>query len=223
MLFLHPRMVHVARIRLDPAGLDEAVEESRAAARERSLTGVRWWVGDLAQPTDLGERLLALGFERAEETTALALDHPPLGEPAFAARPAADLAEFSQAQELDWEVTGLSAKSRDRLRADLPGSWERQGDYSRTFVVAEAGEVISMGRSSYGDEAVFLSGGATAPAHRRRGAYSATVHARWHDAAAQGTPLLVTQAGPMSAPVLRGLGFREVGRVTLYADRLETV
>ena len=55
-----------------------------------------------------------------------------------------------------------------------------------------------------------LFGGATLPEARGRGAYRALVAARWEDAVARGTPVLVTQAGAMSRPILARLGFREV-------------
>jgi hypothetical protein len=50
--------------------------------------------------------------------------------------------------------------------------------------------------------------------------YRALVRARWDHAVARGTPLLVVQAGPMSAPVLDGLGFERHGQIRLFADRL---
>jgi hypothetical protein len=36
----------------------------------------------------------------------------------------------------------------------------------------------------------------------------------------RGTPLLVVQAGPMSEPILTGLGFESHGELRLYVDRL---
>ena len=63
-------------------------------------------------------------------------------------------------------------------------------------------------------------GGAVLPEARGRGVYRALVHARWEQAVARGTPLLVVQAGPMSAPILTGLGFESHGELRLYADRL---
>jgi GNAT superfamily N-acetyltransferase len=67
---------------------------------------------------------------------------------------------------------------------------------------------------------VALMGGAVLPEARGRGMYRALVRARWDHAVARGTPLLVVQAGPMSAPVLDGLGFERHGQIRLFADRL---
>ena len=64
-----------------------------------------------------------------------------------------------------------------------------------------------------------LSGGATRPEARGRGAYRALVRARWDEAVRRGHPQLVAQASAMSRPVLQRAGFRTVGTVTLFADR----
>lgn len=209
----------MSRVRLDGLSLADAMEDTRTLARERGLSSVVWWVGDAATPADIGERLLERGLERGDVTAALVLDRPPTGSAAFTARPAASLEEFSCAQELDWEAAGLPQDKRERIRSGLADSWKREGETGRTFVVLDGAEVISMGRSGYGEHVVFLTGGATAPEHRGRGAYTASVLARWDDAFVRGTPLLATQATPRSAPILRRLGFADVGTVTLYFDR----
>jgi hypothetical protein len=61
------------------------------------------------------------------------------------------------------------------------------------------GEPIARASGSFSEHGVTLFGGATLPEARGRGAYRALVAARWQDAVARGTPLLVTQAGPMFA------------------------
>ena len=59
------------------------------------------------------------------------------------------------------------------------------------------------------------------PEARGRGAYRALVAARWRDAVARRTPLLVTQAGRMSRPILARLGFREVCEIRILVDRFD--
>jgi GNAT superfamily N-acetyltransferase len=81
------------------------------------------------------------------------------------------------------------------------------------------GRIVGSGSSTYLDRAVTLNGGSVAPEARGRGAYRALVHARWEDAAARGTPVLITQAGRMSAPILLRLGFEEVARIHILVDR----
>ena len=61
---------------------------------------------------------------------------------------------------------------------------------------------------------------------RRRaaaGRYRALVAARWEDAVARGTPVLVTQAGAMSRPILARLGFREVCEIRILARPVRPV
>ena len=53
---------------------------------------------------------------------------------------------------------------------------------------------------------------------RGRGAYRALVRARWDDAVAAGTPVLITQAGRMSLPILERLGFRAVCEIQVLLD-----
>jgi hypothetical protein len=65
---------------------------------------------------------------------------------------------------------------------------------------------------------VALMGGTVLPEARGRGVYRALVRARWNYAVARGTPLLVTQAGPMSAPILGRLGFETHGELRLLDD-----
>jgi hypothetical protein len=219
-VFLRPTFAHVARVRLAPERVEEAVAEVRSLLRERGIPLATWWLGAGATPGDLLQRLEALGLELRERAAGLVLERPPAGAPALEARPAATLEEYTAAQEVEWEVTGTSPDSRARMREDLPGRWQRHGEYERAFVVEDGGAIVSVGRSRYGEGAVFLTGAATAQDARGRGAYTALVHARWHDAVARGVPRLVTQGGPMSAPILRRLGFVDVGDVVLYADRL---
>jgi len=56
-------------------------------------------------------------------------------------------------------------------------------------------------------------GGAVLPSARGRGVYRALVHARLGPRGESWTPLLVVQAGRMSAPVLAGLGFASHGEI----------
>src|SRR5205823_9439323 len=80
------------------------------------------------------------------------------------------------------------------------------------------GEAVARGSASFGEHAVSLFGGSTLPEARGRGAYRALVAARWEDAVSRGTPVLVTQAGPMSRPILARLGFREVCEIRILVD-----
>ncbi len=88
-------------------------------------------------------------------------------------------------------------------------------------LAANACSVASLHRCNVAQawvSVVALTGGATLPEARRRGAYSALVRARSDAAVAAGTPVLVTQASELSRPILERLGFRAVGPVVELID-----
>ena len=97
-------------------------------------------------------------------------------------------------------------------------------DPNSTIYLAYAdGRPVARGSASFGEGGVTLFGGSTLPEARGRGAYRALVAARWEDAVARGTPVLVTQAGPMSRPILVRLGFREVCEIRMPRRPLRRV
>jgi hypothetical protein len=81
------------------------------------------------------------------------------------------------------------------------------------------GRPAAVGRAIYTRVGGYLMGGSTAAWARGRGAYRATVRARWDEAERRGTPALAVGAGPMSRPILERLGFGQV----LQFRRLESV
>jgi hypothetical protein len=81
------------------------------------------------------------------------------------------------------------------------------------------GEPVARASAAFGSRAVSLFGGSTLPEARGHGAYRALVAARWDDAVARGTPVLVTQASPLSRPILARLGFRELCEIRILLDK----
>jgi hypothetical protein len=77
---------------------------------------------------------------------------------------------------------------------------------------------VATGNAIFTDHGVVLNAGSTLPGWRGRGAYRALVRARWDAAVAAGTPVLVTQAGAMSRPILERLGFVAVCEVRALLD-----
>ena len=213
----HRGAVH--RIRL--GDVEAAVAWTRAEARRRGQERLEWWVGWSATPGDVEERLLALGLvpdEVQHVLTGMTCDsETPAGPHDVEVRRIETLEEQLEALEVDWDVWGLSTEERASRRA-----WERERfDPNATvhhFVALLDGRRVGFGRAIDIGTGVALMGGAVLPAARGRGVYRALVRARWEHAAARGTPLLVVQAGAMSAPILAGLGFRAHGDVHLYED-----
>ena len=80
------------------------------------------------------------------------------------------------------------------------------------------GQIVCTGTAAPTPHGLLLYGGATLPSARRRGAYRALVRARWDYAVSRGTPVLITQGGSMSRPILERLGFAHVCHVHMLVD-----
>jgi GNAT superfamily N-acetyltransferase len=167
---------------------------------------VEWWLGP-SSPPGAAEELLAAGLvpDDPQHLTGMTSATPPPTAPEIAVRPA-DLAEVAEIEKAVW---GGEAKPPREPHPTI-----------HHFAALVDGAVAGVGRAIDMDQGVALMGGAVLPELRGRGAYRALVRARWDYAVARGTPLLVVQAGPMSAPVLEGLGFRPHGEIRMFVDRL---
>ena len=198
-----------------------AVAWTRKETRRRDLPKIEWWLGWKATPADLVDRLAAAGLEPDDVQpvlTGMVATEPPPGTPGVDVRRIETADDYIVALDLERRVWGQPPgdPKRDRERFDA----ERATTGS--FVADLDGEPVGFGRAIDGVRFVALMGGAVLPEARRRGVYRALVRARWDHAVARGTPVLVVQAGPMSAPVLTRLGFRSFGQVRVYSDRLES-
>ncbi len=215
-----PQEAGVQRIRLGEAeaAVEAAVETARREALRLGSELLEWWVGWSATPRDLAARLLDRGFTPGETPvlTGMTCDHAPPAA-GVEARRIETLEAQLRALEVDWDVWELTAEQRARRVATERRRFDPTGSVHH-FAVYVDGEPVGFGRAVDMDGGVALLGGAVLPAFRGRGVYRALVRARWEHAAARGTPLLVVQAGPMSAPVLDGLGFRRHGDLHLFAD-----
>lgn len=182
------------------------LEAARTAARARAVPRIEWWLGPSSPPGGAAE-LLGAGLvpDETPALTGMTCSTPPPTAPGVVVRPAR-LAEVAEVEHAVW---GGEARP---LRDGHPTIHH--------FAAEIDGRVAGVGRAVDMDGGVALMGGAVLPELRGRGAYRALVHARWDHAVARRTPLLVVQAGPMSAPVLDGLGFRRHGEIRLFVDRL---
>ena len=146
----------------------------------------------------------------------------PTGDPVVEVRRVSSFEEYRTAVELDWAVWQIPAQERDRRRSRAREHWrilEADGTVGH-YLALVGGIPAGFARVVFTPWAAILMGGATLPGLRGRGVYTALVHARWNDAVARGTPCLTVAAGAMSAPILRRIGFRQVGGVRLFTDRL---
>jgi GNAT superfamily N-acetyltransferase len=212
------------RLRLG-AEVSKHVRDVRAWFAERDRRRFTWVVSDSATPSDLRERLLSLGAQPDAEEPLLAgmlLGEAPPAVESLEVRPVETFDEFCAARELSWANIGaMSEEERGQSRARLRQAW---ADYPQVDIVVYAvfveGRPVASGGAAFSDEGVVLAGASTHPDFRGRGCYRALVRVRWDAAVARGTPLLATQAGKMSRPILERLGFQQIATVHALVDEV---
>jgi hypothetical protein len=203
------------RFRFVPDELDDVRAEIHGHLRARGRGACSWEVGTHARPADLVERLHALGLVDDEPTSlavGMVLTEPPAPAPGgVEVRRVETDDEWFEAERI--AAIAFGAKEEPTRRRYVP-------DPNNSIYLAYVdGLPVARGSAVFGERGATLFGGSTLPEARGRGAYRALVAARWDDAVARGTPALVTQAGPMSRPILRRLGFREVCEIRILVDR----
>jgi GNAT superfamily N-acetyltransferase len=208
------------RLRLSGETIDPTVDEVHDLLRARGRTECSWEVGSSATPPGLVGELRRRGMadDNDPDVIGMVLRREPPPVPGVEGRPIRDFGEFREANAVAFAAFGSIAPS-DEARERARYEEEVSAAIRRTFVAVVDGRIVGAGTSTYLDGAVTLNGGSVLPEARGRGAYRALVRARWEDAAARGTPALVTQAGRMSAPILLRLGFEEVARIHILIDR----
>jgi len=132
-----------------------------------------------------------------------------------------DIESFRAADAVNAEAFGDSPREPDaqerRRRQQL------EAGNRRVLLVTVDGEPAgSAGMTLYPPSAGIINGGAVRSMFRGRGIYRAMVAARLAIAREAGVAGLVVWGGPMSAPILRKLGFETVGWRKFYLDTSTT-
>ena len=201
------------RFRLQAGEVESVREEIHARLRARGRTACTWEIGTHATPPDLVEQLLGLGLVD-DEPTPLAVGMVLTVAPGHSA-PGVEV----RRAETDEEHLAAARIAAVAFGSPMPTEVSPDRDPLNVVYLAYAdGEPVARGSASFSEHGVTLFGGSTLPEARGRGAYRALVEARWEDAVARGTPVLVTQASPMSQPILAQLGFREVCEIRILVD-----
>jgi ribosomal protein S18 acetylase RimI-like enzyme len=205
--------------------LEGAVAWSRDESRRRGHKDIEWWIGWTAEPADLAEQLLSCGITRSDDPptlTGMTSTTEPPAEPSIEVRRVETLEDYLATMEVDWRAWDVEHDDLDERRAREIARFDAMMATGTVHHWAGFldGKRVGIGRAIDMDDGVALFGGAVLPEARGHGVYRALVHTRWNHAVARGTPLLVVQAGPMSRPVLTGLGFEAHGDIQLYCDRL---
>ncbi|MFJ3234317.1 GNAT family N-acetyltransferase [Streptomyces sp. NPDC086787] len=205
--------------------LDQADADRAIAAQIAYFTGLgrafEWKLYGHDRPHDLGARLVAAGFVPEPEETLMVAEaagltggaRPPEGIRIVSATDPAGVDLVVDVHERAFGTDGT--RLRHRLLARLAADPD-----TLVAVVALAGdEPVSAARMELvpGTGFAGLWGGGTVEAWRGRGLYRALVTHRAHTAASLGYPYLQVDAGPMSRPILEGLGFHPLSTTTPYA------
>jgi GNAT superfamily N-acetyltransferase len=210
----------VQRFRFEPEEVDTVIADVHGLLLERGRDACAWEIGSTGRPTDLAELLLARGMEWAEHDShqaGMVLDREPEpGPPDVAVRVADTLEDYIVSEAIAHLAFGGAVPSDEHVAALFE---RRNPDVSRRYIASIDGVDVGTAAATFVPDGVVLNAGSTLPDHRGRGAYRALVRARWDDAAAAGTPVLVTQAGEMSRPILERLGFRQICTILALVDR----
>lgn len=208
------------RFRFAEAELDEVIEQVRALVREAGRTSCAWEIGSSAQPAGLAELLHGRGFDWDDPDPlqiGLVLDHEPEPAPAGVHVRVAETLDDLRASE---RIARSCFGEGDVDEAELAEMHRRYDPInSRRYLAELDGAAIGTASATFTEHGVVLNAGSVLEPARGHGAYRALVRARWEDAAAAGTPVLVTQAGAMSLPILVRLGFTEICRIQALVDR----
>ena len=207
-----PDMNVVFRLRLAGHEIDACIDDARRAFREAGRTEATWEVGSGSTPDGLVQPLRAAGMTDHNAMLALACTSEPGG-------PAPGLE--TERVETDAQFEEVRAVFADGDGWHPSDAWLRGPGFVTRYLARIDGRAIATADITWldHDRAVFLGGALTLPEFRGRGAYRALVHRRWHEAAARGRDVLVTQSEPMSQPILLRLGFEVVGEIAVLLDR----
>ena len=225
-----PTLNFVEPLDLPPSEATDAVAEVRALLRARDRHQGAWFV-DTSAP-DLHEQLTALGMTPytdaplEPQSTCMALTRPPNGSPSpeIVVRQAVDEADFLAVGEMSATIFGVTGADRAGLIEGMLARFElqKQGlSKMSTYLALIDGELVGEAQALVMPSGINLSGSSVLPSARGRGVYRALVSARWDEGVERDLPALTVQAGVMSAPILRRLGFEAVGTQLVLCDRFD--
>jgi GNAT superfamily N-acetyltransferase len=210
---------------LMPADVDAAIEEARAVVRDHGSNAIVWLAGPdhpwLAAA--LGRRGLrnedSVGME-STETAMVLLESPGANVDGVQVSLVDSYEAFAAGIDVELTAFGAPDDHRAAVQARMRQRWDeqRRSEAARRWNASIDGQVVGTAAGTFGDGGLNLFGGATLPGARSHGVYRALVQARWDAAVDQGTPALTVQAGRMSGPILRRLGFIALAEMPTYLD-----
>ena len=210
----------VVRAELTPKEADGVILESLERFRVRGVPG-SWHVGPSMRPPDLGERLLAHGFDYGGDDIGMAVD---LSAPREDLSVPGDLTVERVRDERDlaaWRDTLAASFGEGPVEAEWVGEMYRRvglGDDVpwRHYLGRLDEEPVATSTLFLGAGVAGIYFVCTAERARRQGIGAAITLAALHDAREMGYRVGVLGSSEMGYPVYRRLGFREYCRIGLY-------
>lgn len=179
-----------------------------------------WKVHGHDRPADLGERLLAKGFERGGRET-LMVRAADMGESAAPAPGGIDIRRITDPAALA-DVVAVEnevwADDNAWLGEALTGEMTRDPGSIAVFIAYAGPKPVSTGWIRFHGNRAFatLWGGSTLPAYRSRGIYRGLVETRAALARARGARYLAVEATDDSRPILTRNGFQPLSVIDSY-------
>src|SRR5215203_6204149 len=202
---------------------DGEIEASLDLMRSHYVPG-SWHVGPSMRPPDLGERLIAHGFEYGGDDIGMAVDLSALPEEVLVpenfvverVRDEAGLAAWVEALGSGFGEGPVEAEwvgeMYRRLGLGNEGPW-------RHYVGLLAGDPVATSTSFFGAGVAGIYFVCTVERARRRGIGARITLAALSEARDLGYSVGVLGSSEMGYPVYRGLGFEEYCRIWLYEWR----
>jgi GNAT superfamily N-acetyltransferase len=174
-----------------------------------------WTVFDYDAPPDLRDRLAAHGFTIGEVEIVMVLDITNLPDKLERA-PSHDIRQLAAHDAvlgvLDHVQEAVFDKSHSAETAAMIRDHPDEYQFFAAYVDDEPVSAAWIDYIKAGSPFAGLYGGATLPAHRGKGIYTALVAARANAARSRGVRYLTVDASPMSHPILERIGFQALAR-----------
>lgn len=221
----HPGSNLVVGVRWTEQEADAQIEKRIDYFRKRDL-GFTWYVTPLDTPADLGERLVKHGLVYAgSASTMVRLGLDPKEE-IPANRELEVLTITPDRPDLYDEALGVAqigfhlppeeiARIRKgwRDRSSKPELIKKE----RTYLARLGGKPVGYAAMQLEGGHAYMGGAATLPEYRGRKIYSTLLRKRLEDAHALGLHMATIDSEPMSRRVVTRYGFKEYGKVGIYA------
>lgn len=218
----HPDLTVVRHVRLETDTVDEAVLAARRLIRARGRSRALWSVGETASPCGLTERLESIGLRPHSVLKAVVLSREPEDVSAgVVVRRVGNREDFRSSFRIEQSAFETDPDIAVRGEAFLDDAYEAEATAAHvaTYIAYLDGDPVATARATFTDIGVVLHGGSTLHRARGRGAYRALAGAMWNGGIERGTPYLTTLARPMSYPILKRMGFEDVGDIRMLVDR----